>query len=86
MWLASALSFDVLVRAAHLTGLYTYKEIAIKAWGKPLALFAELCILLYTFLNLISRPIIISTYLKSMFLSWVPNGPPILQVEVQWMC
>ncbi len=79
MWAASALSFDVLVRAAHITGLFTYKEIAIKAWGKPLALFAELCILLYTFLNLISRPIIISTYLKSMFASWAPHGPPVLQ-------
>jgi amino acid permease len=79
VWLASALSFDVLVRAAHFTGLYTYKEIAIKAWGKPLALFAELCIMLYTFLNLISRPIIISSYLKAMFASWAPHGPPILQ-------
>ncbi len=81
VWAVSALSFDVLVRAAHVTGLYTYKEIALKAWGRPLALFAELCIFCYTFLNLISRPIILSQYLTTMFASWLPNGPPILRVR-----
>jgi sodium-coupled neutral amino acid transporter 11 len=78
VWMASALSFDVLARAAHLTGLFTYKEIAMRAWGKPLALISELCILLYTFLNLVARPIILSEYLVTVFSSWIDSGPPIL--------
>jgi sodium-coupled neutral amino acid transporter 11 len=76
IWLASALSFDVLGRAAQLTGLYTYKEIAARSCGKPLAIISELCILLYTFLSLVSRPIILSQYLVTVFASWTsPNDP-----------
>ncbi len=79
VWLFSALSFDVLGRAAQLTGLFTYKEIALKAYGKPLAIISELCILLYTFLSLVSRPIILSSYLVTVFASWTyPNVPYVL--------
>jgi amino acid permease len=53
IWLLSSLSFDVLARSAAYTQKYTYKEIAIQTSGHALGYFAELCIVCYTFLNLI---------------------------------
>lgn len=67
IWFCSALSFDVLVRSAHLSGAYTYKEIALKTWGPSLAYFGELCILFYTFLNLVARPLTMAQYLTDVF-------------------
>ena len=71
IWAVSATSFDVLARAAQYTQLFTYKDIALKTYGKSLALTAELFILLYTLLNLVARPIIIAEYLTTVFRIWI---------------
>ena len=67
VWFCSALSFDVLAQSAHMTCLYTYKGISIRAWGAWLGFLSEICIILYTYLNLVARPIIISQYLVTVF-------------------
>lgn len=67
IWLLSSLSFDVLARSAEYTGKFTYKEIAITSAGPAVGYFAEFCIMVYTFLNLIGRMIILADFLTTVF-------------------
>lgn len=59
VWALSTLSFDVLARSASYSHTFTYKEIAVATTGVLTGFVAELCIVVYTFLNLIGRGILL---------------------------
>ncbi|KAL6043317.1 hypothetical protein QOT17_023961 [Balamuthia mandrillaris] len=79
VWMASSYSFQVLGILSERTACFTYKGIALFTWGRFVALVGELAILLYTYLSLIARPMILSDYTVAILSNWVDKDSVLLK-------
>ncbi|KNC55379.1 uncharacterized protein AMSG_12410 [Thecamonas trahens ATCC 50062] len=72
--IASMFSFSLLIRLHDATGLFSYRDIAVRAYGMRMAKICELILICYTAGTCIGRGVLIGDFIPRVFAHWLSSS------------